>query len=189
MTSYTRVYPIIDATSYDPTSNQLLEAITCSIGAASGTLNNVPGSIHSVVDTGLAGGEVWYVTITNGAYVNTYNIDPAGVPYPAGDLDLLYMDGTAFTSSAAETGIRALFFRGDVPSAYDNIPAAILFDALGAGPFEFITLDGQFVSIPVAALVVQVVYPIAIRTVVNANGCTGFLFGNAGFNGSPIYPY
>lgn len=184
--AFTRTYPIAVRQYYN---NPLIKWTSCTVTNGSDIVTNVIDEIQLVAQVG------WYCVL------QVTNLDPLAEPAntgtfiiadptSSGQLQLTYMDGTAYAPVVAAPGTATYsiyVFSDLVPSNLDGPCEAILFDTVvAAQDFEGITTGGQYFSIPTEAFVAGAIYNIGVREILNTGGCSGVLLGGPGVMGSGI---
>lgn len=184
---YTRLYPILNNTSYRPSDNPLRKQIRVTVTDASDDITNVRADYAALVTTP----SNWFVNITlgtNNNLVGSYQI--VSVP-TATSLQLRDMTLAALNPPAGSTGsdYTIALYESYRPTELDGFAEAFVLNALpttGGATLDIITRAGQYVQIPASTLIVGAIYNIAIAKIVASNGATGFLLGAEGINGSGI---
>ena len=97
------------------------------------------------------------------------------------------MDGVTPFSATNSGECSITIFNKNVPSSSDRVPEAILVTTAPAGNFTGITSDGQYFEIAPGTLIASAIYSISVREIISDGGMAGYLLGNAGMNGSPLY--
>lgn len=186
---YTRLYPILNTTSYRPSDNPIRKQINVTVTDGSGYITGVRADYVTTIIDDVS---KWYVNITSGTnnnLVGSYRVNDGGAD------ELLLMDmalGSAllFNPPAGSTGsdYTIEFYENYRPTEKDGFAEAFVLNTIPSSQFKIITRAGQYMEIEETSLVAGAVYSIAIAEILDNNGAEGFLLGAEGINGSGLIP-
>ena len=181
--AYTRIYPI-QAQSYSPSNNPILEGIG-ELTLGTDTIDNVNPAIITAISAAPADFVVTIFLAPDSSDVHTYTVTSvAGTT-----IQLELNDGSGTPFAATESGkCRYRAFNNKVPSSYDNVPEAVLFEVAPAAAFKVKTAAGEYVALNPGLFTAFAIYNISILEILSAGGAKGVLLGSSGYNGSPLIP-
>jgi len=184
---YTRLYPILNTTSYRPSDNPILKQINVTVTDGSDRITGVRADYVALVTDDTS---KWYVNIKSGTNNNLVGSYRVGDAY--GDTIILKDMGSEspLNPPAGSTGsdYTIEIYENYRPTELDGFAEAFVLNTVPSAKFKIITRAGQYMEINQTTLVAGAVYSIAIAEILDNNGAEGFLLGAEGINGSGLIP-